>query len=95
MNAEPVFDTLTVSGLDASLVHVASLAKNINLKHISATSVGISLDEVASAEDVKTLISFFKGAIKASTDKSSVPASSFGVLDKQVRYKHSATFWYF
>ncbi len=89
VNAEPVFDTLTVSGLDASLVHVASLAKNINLKHISATSVGISLDEVASAEDVKTLISFFKGAIKASTDKSSVPASSFGVLDRKSEFlKH-------
>ena len=59
VNAEPVFDTLTVSGVDAARVHTAAAAKKFNLRHVNEATVGISLDETTSAADVQTLISLF------------------------------------
>ncbi len=90
VNAEPVFDTLTVYEVDASLVHAASLANNVNLKHITSSSVGISLDEVASANDVKLILSFFKGAVKATTDKIDSRVLGLGLFERKSEFlKHT------
>jgi glycine dehydrogenase len=59
LNAEPVFDTLTVGNIAAERVHAAAAAKNFNLRHIDAHTVGISLDETTTVEDVQTLLLFF------------------------------------
>ncbi|WP_438481311.1 aminomethyl-transferring glycine dehydrogenase [Oleiharenicola lentus] len=59
VNAEPVFDTLTVSGIDAAKVTAAALAAKINLRAVNASTVGLSLDETTSIADVKTLLSLF------------------------------------
>jgi len=59
VNAEPVFDTLTVSGIDAAKVHAAALAAKINLRPVDASTVGISLDETTTAEEVATLLGLF------------------------------------
>ena len=64
LNAEPVFDTLTVSGVAADQVHAAAAAKNFNLRRIDATTVGISVDETATLEEIKVLIACF-GPAKA------------------------------
>ena len=58
-NAEPVFDTLTVSGVDAQKIHATAEAKQFNLRHLDAHTVGLSLDETTTVDDVKALLSFF------------------------------------
>jgi len=62
VNAEPVFDTLTVSGIDAAKIHAVALAAKINLRAVDATTVGISLDETTTVAQVETLLSLFGGA---------------------------------
>jgi len=62
LNAEPVFDTLTVSGIDAAKIHAAATAAKINLRRVNDTSVGLSLDETTTVEEVDVLISLFGGA---------------------------------
>jgi glycine dehydrogenase len=59
LNAEPSFDTLTVSGVAADQVHAAAAARNFNLRRIDAATVGISLDETATVEEIQALIGCF------------------------------------
>ena len=73
VNAEPVFDTLTISNVSAARVHAASEAKKINLRRLDETSVGLSLDETTTVEDVQTLLSFFSES--ASLPISDLPSS--------------------
>ena len=60
VNAEPVFDTLTVTGVAAARVHAAAEAKKFNLRKLDAHSVGISLDETTTVEEVELLLGFFR-----------------------------------
>ena len=57
VNAEPVFDTLTVGKVAAERLHAAAAAKRINLRRIDDYTVGIALDETATEADVQTLLS--------------------------------------
>ena len=59
INAEPVFDTLTVGNVGAERVHAAAAAKKYNLRRIDAYTVGISLDETTTVEDVQVILGFF------------------------------------
>jgi glycine dehydrogenase len=59
VNAEPVFDTLTISGIAAAKIHAAALAAKINLRPVDASTVGVSLDETTTAEDVQALLGCF------------------------------------
>ncbi|HEY0864421.1 MAG TPA: aminomethyl-transferring glycine dehydrogenase [Lacunisphaera sp.] len=68
VNAEPVFDTLTVSGLDAAKVHAAALAAKINLRPVDASTVGLSLDETTTVEEIQTLASLFGASVDLSPD---------------------------
>jgi len=65
VTTEPVFDTLTVGNVSAARVHAAAHAKKINLRPIDAHTVGITLDETTSPDDVKLLLSFFGTAADA------------------------------
>ncbi|MDB6094581.1 MAG: glycine dehydrogenase [Verrucomicrobia bacterium] len=59
VNAEPVFDTLTVGNVGAERVHAAAAAKKYNLRRVDAYTVGISLDETTTVEDVQVILGFF------------------------------------
>ncbi len=61
VNAEPIFDTLTISGIAAAKLHAAAAAAKINLRPVDASTVGISLDETTTAEDVAALLGLFGG----------------------------------
>jgi glycine dehydrogenase len=74
VNAEPVFDTLTVTGVDAAKVHAAALSRKINLRHVSDTTVGVSLDEVTTLAEVQDLATLFGAALDLSSDVS-LPSS--------------------
>jgi glycine dehydrogenase len=59
LDPEPVFDTVTVRGIDAGRIHAAAKTKRINLRRIDSAAVGISLDEAATEEEVQTLLAIF------------------------------------
>jgi glycine dehydrogenase len=59
VNADPVFDTLTVGGVSAARVHAAAEAKKVNVRVVNEYTVGISLDETTTVEEVEQLLSFF------------------------------------
>jgi glycine dehydrogenase len=61
INAGPVFDTITVSHVDAPSVLAAAAAAGMNLRPIDAQTVGISLDETTTIEEVLALIALFGG----------------------------------
>ncbi|MBS0661714.1 MAG: aminomethyl-transferring glycine dehydrogenase [Verrucomicrobia bacterium] len=68
VNAEPVFDTLTITNVAAERVHAAAAAKRFNLRRRDAYSVGLSLDETTTLEDVITLLGCFGEAPAPSPD---------------------------
>jgi glycine dehydrogenase len=53
------FDTLHVTGIDAAAVHAKAHAARMNLRAIDDGSVGISLDETTTREDVAALAALF------------------------------------
>lgn len=57
------FDTLHVVGIDAAAAHAKAKAARINLRAIDATSVGISLDETTTRDDVLALAGVFGAEI--------------------------------
>jgi glycine dehydrogenase len=57
------FDTLHVTGVDAAEIHVKARDARINLRKIDSTSVGISLDETTTREDVVALAQLFNAQI--------------------------------
>ena len=59
VNAEPTFDTLTIGNVSAARVHAASTGRRINLRIIDAYTVGVSLDELSTLEEVRTVLGFF------------------------------------
>ncbi|HEV2333557.1 MAG TPA: aminomethyl-transferring glycine dehydrogenase, partial [Gammaproteobacteria bacterium] len=74
------FDTLTVkTGADTAAVHRAAEEQHLNLRHVDAAHVGISLDETTTREQVQALWSVF-------APKAAQP--DFAALEKQ-----AATAW--
>ncbi|MGH8234451.1 MAG: aminomethyl-transferring glycine dehydrogenase [Rhodanobacteraceae bacterium] len=57
------FDTLHVTGIDAHTIHAMARAAHINLRHIDATSLAISLDETTTRDDVHQLAALFGSRI--------------------------------
>ncbi len=80
INAEPVFDTLTISNVSAARVHAAAEAKRFNLRRIDDYTVGISLDETTTVEDLQILLSCFSESAAADFG-SGLSALSSGLLD--------------
>jgi len=90
VNAEPVFDTLTVTNVAAERVHAAAAAKKFNLRRRDAYSVGISLDETTTVEDVQLILSFFGEATLSVAE--SVPADFAAPHARSLPYLTAAVF---
>jgi glycine dehydrogenase len=75
VNAEPVFDTLTISGVDAAQVLAAAAAQKINLRPVDASTVGLSLDEVTSVAELETLAALFGATLDLASDLSPLASS--------------------
>ncbi|KXU35060.1 glycine dehydrogenase (aminomethyl-transferring) [Cephaloticoccus primus] len=84
INAEPVFDTLTVGKVAAARVHAAAAARRMNLRHIDEYTVGISLDELTTVEEVETLLSFF--------GETALPAAESVALDYEAPHARRSRF---
>ncbi|MBS0630391.1 MAG: aminomethyl-transferring glycine dehydrogenase [Verrucomicrobia bacterium] len=68
VNAEPVFDTLTIGNVSAERVHAAAEAKKFNLRSVDAYTVALSLDETSTVEEVRTILAFFSESAALATD---------------------------
>lgn len=55
----PVFDTLRVQVAEASQVHKVAREQGVNLREIDGTSVGVTLDEATTEEELNTLFAIF------------------------------------
>jgi len=90
VNAEPVFDTLTVSNVGAERVHAAAEAKKFNLRRRDTYSLGISLDETTTVEDVQLILAFFGEAKLAAPE--SVAVEFAGPLARTSPFLTAAVF---
>jgi glycine dehydrogenase len=92
VNAEPVFDTLTVSGVDAAKIHAAATAQKINLRVVDNTTVGLSLDEVTTTAELEALAALFGADVGASLlATSELPTPSCG-LDRSSSFLTAKVF---
>jgi glycine dehydrogenase len=54
------FDTITIdSGASTTALHQAAYAAHVNLRHVSATRVGVSVDETTTRDDLLKLFALF------------------------------------
>ncbi|WP_316151863.1 aminomethyl-transferring glycine dehydrogenase [Cupriavidus sp. BIC8F] len=81
------FDTLTVeTGFNTEAIHAAATARGINLRHVSATRVGISLDETANRADVVALWEVFMQGkpLPASVDFDKIEAATLDAFPAEL-----------
>ncbi|HEY4246901.1 MAG TPA: aminomethyl-transferring glycine dehydrogenase [Lacunisphaera sp.] len=60
INAEPVFDTLTIGNVAAERVHAIAAVRKFNLRVIDTYTVGLSLDETTSLAEIEILLTCFR-----------------------------------
>ncbi|HRE80734.1 MAG TPA: aminomethyl-transferring glycine dehydrogenase, partial [Opitutaceae bacterium] len=88
------FDTLVISNVSAARVHAAAHAKKINLRAVSETSVGLSLDETTTLQDIALLATLFRESAtlpapeSAQTDFPAPHARSTPFLDHAVFHRY-------
>jgi glycine dehydrogenase len=80
------FDTLHITGVDAAAIHAKSRAAGINLRHIDGSSLGISLDETATRDDVIAIAALFGARID---DMDALDAATADALPANL-LRHSA-----
>lgn len=89
------FDTLTINVADAAAVHTAAQAAGYNLRQISATQVGVSLDETATRADIEALWSILgqgKAAPAFDATEASVADAFPAALARTTTYLTHPTF---
>ncbi len=76
------FDTLHVTGVDAAALHAKAREARINLRAIDANSVGISVDETTTREDLKVIADVFGAELGNidSIDRETADALPAGLL---------------
>ena len=77
----PCFDTLCIQTPTAEKIHAAARAKQINLRPIDATHIGISLDETTTEADVAELLEIF-GDVPQPVEIESGGARLLGIPEK-------------
>ncbi len=87
VNAEPVFDTLTVGNVAAVRVHAATQAKRMNVRPVDDYTVAVSLDETTTLEDVRTLLACF-------SESAAIPAAFPGAAtpDPIAQFERTSSF---
>ena len=91
VNAEPVFDTLTIGNVAAERVHANAVAKKFNLRPVDTYTVGVSLDETTTLEDVQTLLVCFRESARLS-DADTVKSDYTAPLSRTSAYLTASVF---
>jgi glycine dehydrogenase len=82
---EYFFDTIKIGGIDAEAVRAAALKNEINFRYFADQSIGISLDETTSSDDVKAILQVFATVLNKSVSGTSVNGLSIVWPDTIVR----------
>ena len=69
------FDTLHISGIDATKVKAVAEQHQSNLRYFNDGTVGISIDEATTMEDANTILKIFETVTEKSTGKKITAAS--------------------
>ncbi|GAB5560206.1 MAG: aminomethyl-transferring glycine dehydrogenase [Synoicihabitans sp.] len=59
VNSAPVFDTIMVTGIDVEHAHSAAQAHRFNLRRVDDQTIGVSLDETTTIDDLAQLVDCF------------------------------------
>ena len=87
---ETFFDTLLLStGALTDKVLTAARAARINLRHVNATQLSISLDETVTAEDLEQLVALFAGVTGKSAPAISTAPVGLPGIPKAVQRTHA------
>ncbi|WP_395005904.1 aminomethyl-transferring glycine dehydrogenase [Undibacterium sp.] len=89
------FDTLTINVADAAALHAAAQAAGYNLRQISSTQVGVSLDETTTRADIEalwTILGQGKTAPAFDTTEASVADAFPAALARTTTYLTHPTF---
>ena len=71
---DEIFDTLTIDGVDADAVLAAAAAAGINLRRVSATAVGISIDETTTPDVLdRVAAAFGAGPLALGSPRTRIP----------------------
>src|SRR3546814_6143995 len=81
------FDTLHVTGVDAAAIHARAAEAGINLRRIDDTSVGISLDETTTRDDVVALAQLFDRSEEHTSELQSLMRTAYAVVCLQKNIK--------
>ena len=85
---ESYFDTLCIETDEAhaTAIHDAARARKMNLRPVSSTKIGISLDETTRPDDVEELLAVIGGTERPSAGLGDLtPAASLGISDAFAR----------
>ncbi|HEX7816283.1 aminomethyl-transferring glycine dehydrogenase [Dyella sp.] len=77
------FDTLHIVGIDAGTIHTKARAAGINLRAIDAGSIGISLDETTTRDDLTALAGIFGATLDIDSLDASTPDALPAALRRQ------------
>ncbi|MFW6059566.1 MAG: aminomethyl-transferring glycine dehydrogenase [Phycisphaeraceae bacterium] len=90
--AERFFDTITVrpAGGDALAIVDAAAQRNINLRRVDAQTVGISLDETTTVEDLEAVLEVFSGAEARQAASLPIDEAAQSVIDDSPLVRTSA-----
>ncbi len=96
VNTAPVFDTLTIGlgSVSAARVHAAAAARRINLRPIDDHTVGLSLDEPTTLEEVATLVGIFAEAAGRRAPDAAAIAAFAPAPDAVIAAPHGRTSGY-
>ena len=88
------FDTIVVelNGATADDIIAAALAREINLRKVGPSAVGISLDETVTVADVAELVELFTGVAAVELASASEPPSALGEHGRTTSFMEQAVF---
>ncbi len=76
------FDTLHISGVDATAVSKIALSENINFRYFNDGTISITLDEITSSKDIAAIVGIFE---KVTGKKASGKASEQTAIPKDLQ----------
>lgn len=92
LNATPLFDTVTVQGGDSAEIIARATAKRINLRHNADGTLGISLDEATTLEELTTLLHLFSADDRPIAEIASELSLDYGELARNTPYLTQSVF---
>lgn len=74
LTSDTFFDTLVIeTGAQTSTIHQAAVTAGFNLRHVSATTIGVSIDETVTDAELNSIAGLFGASLAQSSDELAIP----------------------